>query len=299
MAHLQPSWPDQVLCKENKRKALAEQQRRWMAQREQSLNQRPDEDDSDSDSLEDLNGFIASVGRKIGDDKPRHSLAAGGSYEDTNAMLRELHFGRRGAAALKADSVVQAPLQDQAADSNLRAPAAASLASRRSAAQRAAAERLVQPRQQPQAERHAPAPLIGSEDFYKHQQKGIRHYRTAYDARVNAHFDALAAGKEGLARAAPPPPVDAIGALAHENASRHVAPIRQLVRGSSSGGEAGALCRGPHHDLSSRMPSAAMPPASMLGFTSDKTTGRRGGRAGRSGSIRAALQAAKDRGPIL
>ena len=37
MAHLAPSWPGQVLCKENKRKALAEQQRRWMEQRSQEL----------------------------------------------------------------------------------------------------------------------------------------------------------------------------------------------------------------------------------------------------------------------
>ena len=37
MAHLAPAWPEQVLCKENKRKALAEQQRRWMEQRQQEL----------------------------------------------------------------------------------------------------------------------------------------------------------------------------------------------------------------------------------------------------------------------
>ena len=50
MAHLAPAWPEQVLCKENKRKALAEQQRRWMEQRQQELRQRAEEEDGDSDS---------------------------------------------------------------------------------------------------------------------------------------------------------------------------------------------------------------------------------------------------------
>ena len=115
---------------------------------------------------------------------------------------------------------------------------------RRSAAQRAAAQRLVQPKQQPttgdERPSRVPAPLIGSESFYKHKQEGIRSYRGAYDSRVNAHFDALAAGSSGRAAAgraggAPPstptPPSDSIRALAHENASRHVAPISQMVRG--------------------------------------------------------------------
>lgn len=114
---------------------------------------------------------------------------------------------------------------------------------RRSAAQRAAAQRLVQPKQQPTTgdERPSgvPAPLIGSESFYKHKQEGIRSYRGAYDSRVNAHFDALAAGSSGrradAGGGAPPstptPPSDSIRALAHENASRHVAPISQMVRG--------------------------------------------------------------------
>ena len=37
MAHLAAAWPDQVLCKENKRRAIQEQQRKWMEQREQAL----------------------------------------------------------------------------------------------------------------------------------------------------------------------------------------------------------------------------------------------------------------------
>ena len=103
---------------------------------------------------------------------------------------------------------------------------------RRSAAQRAAAQRLLQPKQPLPPERAAPAPLIGSEDFYRRKQEGIKNYRTAYDSRVGAHFDALA-GRADTTTAAPPAPTDAIGALAHENASRHVAPIGQFVRGEA------------------------------------------------------------------
>ena len=38
------AWPDQVLCKQNKRNAINEQQRKWMEQREQAL---PDRYSSD------------------------------------------------------------------------------------------------------------------------------------------------------------------------------------------------------------------------------------------------------------
>jgi len=44
-----------------------------------------------------------------------------------------------------------------------------------------------------------------------------------YDACVDPDYDALAAGAD--VAIAPAAPVDAIGALTHEHASRHVAPI--------------------------------------------------------------------------
>ena len=81
-------------------------------------------------------------------------------------------------------------------------------------------------------ERHAPAPLIGGEAFYKHQQEGIRAYRRAYDARV-AHLDAHSDGKES-APLAHPRPTDAIGALAYENATRHLAPASELAKQASA-----------------------------------------------------------------
>lgn len=309
MAHLAAAWPDQVLCKENKRKALAEQQRRWMEQRSQELlrqqSSREEQQggDSDSDSLENLNGFLADVGRALGDESPRPVQAASTLYEETNSILRNLHLERRqGAGALhKAEpALTSSPVHEAAHDASLLLQNAAAppiRLHRRSAAQRAAAERLVQPQQQAErrVERHAPAPLIGGEAFYKHQQEGIRAYRRAYDARV-AHLDAHSDGKES-APLAHPRPTDAIGALAYDNATRHLAPASELARGSSSGSGVGSLRRS--------TPSAAPAPdlsagSSLRGFMSEKTAGRRGGRAGRSGSIHATLlQAAKDRGPML
>lgn len=305
MAHLAPSWPGQVLCKENKRKALAEQQRRWMEQRSQELLRQSsacstsahkhttDEDDGDSDSLEGLNGFMADVGRALGDstvEPPRPAVSE--LYKQTNAMLREVHLERRSAGAMPATA---SPQEASHHASFVRAYVAPSV--RRSAAQRAAADRLVQPRQRPAElpiERH-PAPLIGGEDFYKHLQEGIRHYRRTYDGRIGSHFRALDSG--GGKGSAPPAPTDAIGALAHENATRHVAPISERVSGSSSGG---SLCRRAHESSRSVSSGSALAlPAgsSMLSFTHGKTVGRR---AGRSGSIHAAhLQAARDRGPML
>ena len=330
MAHLAAAWPDQVLCKENKRKALAEQHRRWLEERERDMARQqsthlqqpphtvPVPEEDDSESLEDINGFLADVGRAIDDayTRPLHP-----SYEETNAMLRNLHLERQGTTnrvppgegtTALADRGVErqgpekvlGPRIDAAllpltpAEVGTLAPPGRS--QRRSAAQRAAAERLGQPRQQ-HAEHRAPArSLIGSEDFYRHKQEAIGHYRQVYNTRVGHHFDALAAGT-GVATALPaPPPADAIGALAHETASRHVAPIRQLVRSSgsditgSSDGAAGSLRWRPH-DSATTAPSSG----SMVGFTSGKTAGRRGGRSGRSGSVHEALQAAKSRGPML
>ena len=278
MAHLVPSWPDQVLCKENKRKALAEQQRRWMQQREQEMSrQAADEHDDD---LDKINGFLDDIGRSLTGPRKMNVVS---SYDETNTMLREIHLSnsqRRGASL---DVEPAARVEAVTAVVSL----ARVRSQRRTATQRAAAERLTQLRATSYATvPPPPPPLLGSEAFYKHQQEGIRRFRTMYDARVQAHSDALADGS-GWANVAPPAPADAIGALAHEIASRHVAPISQVVHASRADA-VGTLGR-PRPE----------PSTSMVGFTSGKTAGRRGGRVGRSGSIHAALRAAEARGPLL
>ena len=102
----------------------------------------------------------------------------------------------------------------------------------RSAAQRQAAQRFSAPRAEPPAAvPRVPPPLIGSEDFYKHQQAGIKHARQAYNAKVNDHFDSLKRNNGDRSREEPPAPVDQIGSIAHERASRHVADIREFVAG--------------------------------------------------------------------
>ena len=262
MAHLAPSWPDQVLCKENKRKALLEQQRRWMQQRDLELSHPSASEDDDFDMLEDINGFLADVGRTLDGYGASERLVT--SVDSETSSLR---------------GALMPPV---AVASSLPGGPPPVRSQRRSAAQRAAAERLVQPQKRLQ-DAAVPASLIGSEDFYKYQQEGICQYRTAYNARVGAHYEAVASGTDTTI--APPAPVDSIGALAHENTSRHVAPISQNVHSSSDW--AGSMCRRPRDG------------AAMVGFTSGKTAGRRGGRIGRSDSIHAALQAAKDRGPML
>ena len=289
MAHLVPSWPDQVLCKENKRKALAEQQRRWMQQREQEMSrQAADEHDDD---LDKINGFLDDIGRSLTGPRKMNVVS---SYDETNTMLREIHLSnsqRRGASL---DVEPAARVEAVTAVVSL----ARVRSQRRTATQRAAAERLTQLRATSYATvPPPPPPLLGSEAFYKHQQEGIRNFRTAYDARVQVHSDALAAGS-GWANVAPPASADAIGALAHEIASRHVAPIShqpsaisQVVHASraEAGGTLACTLRRPRPE----------PSTSMVGFTSGKTAGRRGGRVGRSGSIHAALRAAEARGPLL
>lgn len=286
-----------------------------MAEREQVMSREPsttpqprppnataEDDEDDDESLDDLNGFLADVGRTLDTcEKPQQKAG----YEETNAMLRDLHLVRQG-EAFTLKPAVDATFQSDFGNLQpiVTGTVQRSTSQRRSAAQRAAAERLVQPQQHRAEQRVAPAPLIGSEDFYKHQQDGIRHYRSVYDARIGAHFDSLAAGT-GMATMKAPRPTDGIGTLAYENASRHVAPISQLVRGSSDG-VGGSACAPSWRPIASSgttmgtAPAAAMSSAgSMLGFTSEKTAGRRGGRTGRSGSIHAALQAARSRGPML
>ena len=101
MAHLAAAWPDQVLCKQNKRNAINEQQRKWMEQREQALsaaassapaddleNAAPaavasnnkrniaaapavtDEIADELESLDELNDFLSSVGQSLEAESP-------------------------------------------------------------------------------------------------------------------------------------------------------------------------------------------------------------------------------------
>ena len=83
MAHLAPAWPEQKLCKENKRRAIEEQQKRWMAQRAEAIgggggsvigDQRRHGDEEDSDDLEDdldeINSFLDGVGDSLDSPPP-------------------------------------------------------------------------------------------------------------------------------------------------------------------------------------------------------------------------------------
>ena len=90
MAHLAASWPDQVLCKENKRRALDAQHASWMRQRERELQKvaptqppapvaapqaaataaalaSPVEPCKEEEELDEINAFLDSVGRSLGD----------------------------------------------------------------------------------------------------------------------------------------------------------------------------------------------------------------------------------------
>lgn len=155
-----------------------------------------------------------------------------------NALLRDLHLARRGVVAPEPPA--------QTASSAIVAPPSAlsALPQRpaihiRSAAQRAAAQRFAQPRavahSSQSSSSSSPAPLIGCEAFYKHKQANIKHSRAVYDRQVEAHYDSLK--QPAGHRAAPlslPPSSDPIALVAHERASRHVAPITEFVHGASS-----------------------------------------------------------------
>lgn len=97
MAHLAAAWPDQVLCKENKRRALDAQHASWMRQRERELQKgaptqqpaaaanaasqpanvttdavhtspdAPRKEEDEDDELDEINAFLDSVGRSLGD----------------------------------------------------------------------------------------------------------------------------------------------------------------------------------------------------------------------------------------
>jgi hypothetical protein len=162
-------------------------------------------------------------------------------YAETNRMLRDLHLARRGAAPPPPPSTVPANINKTASHpptapankTETRPPPSSSIRQPiRSAAQRQAAQRFSAPRAEPPAAvPRVPPPLIGSEDFYKHQQAGIKHARQAYNAKVNDHFDSLKRNNGDRSREEPPAPVDQIGSIAHERASRHVADIREFVAG--------------------------------------------------------------------
>jgi hypothetical protein len=83
MAHLAAAWPDQTLCKENKRRALEAQHDSWMRQREKALETQPQakpaeaapvaterrQDDVDDEineaELAEMTMFIDGVGRDL------------------------------------------------------------------------------------------------------------------------------------------------------------------------------------------------------------------------------------------
>ena len=82
MAHMPPSMPEQVLCKENKRRALIEQQRKWMEQRKAEIlaqgkpfGERTAQgyDEPDDEELDMLNDFVAGVGEALAHISPPRS----------------------------------------------------------------------------------------------------------------------------------------------------------------------------------------------------------------------------------
>ena len=121
MAHLAAAWPDQVRCKENKRRALNEQHESWMRQREKAVAQSPTaaapaatvaapaavaltaapplaaapvapsaprgehEDDQLGDELDEMNAFLEGVSQSI------DALQGSVSAEDSAGMRRAAH----------------------------------------------------------------------------------------------------------------------------------------------------------------------------------------------------------------
>ena len=129
MAHMAASWPDQVLCKENKRAALEAQHKSWMCQRDKALREQgtatasntaatttasnatapePDEsheDDELHEELQEITAFLDGVGCAIEDDTPRAAASAGdddgdgaSSFVDSDEELDDAAFARYAAA---------------------------------------------------------------------------------------------------------------------------------------------------------------------------------------------------------
>lgn len=112
MAHLAASWPDQTLCKENKRLALEAQHKSWMSQREKALQQAattapnattpgPDEL-PDPDELAEITAFLDGVGFAIGEEETLAVAAAAAdkasSFEDSDEEFDDAAFARYAAA---------------------------------------------------------------------------------------------------------------------------------------------------------------------------------------------------------
>ena len=152
-------------------------------------------------------------------------------YEHVNAQLRDLHLARRGIHAPSTNFLqlsTDAPQQLQLAEQ--RPPARKTVM--RTAAQRAAAERFAQPREAQMPPVQSPAPLIGTEDFYRRLQGNIKSSRMSYNNVVSSHYDSLKRPPGDRGRAQIAAPTDQIGVVAHERASRHVQGITEFVRGS-------------------------------------------------------------------
>lgn len=122
MAHLAASWPDQVLCKENKRKALEAQHKSWMCQRDKALREQPTatasnatapdphesshEDDELHEELQEITAFLDGVGCAIENDNPRTAASAGdddgdeeaSSFVDSDEEVDDAAFARYAAA---------------------------------------------------------------------------------------------------------------------------------------------------------------------------------------------------------
>ena len=95
MAHLAAAWPEQKLCKENKRKAILEQQRKWLEQRaaeqratlvSRPIAQEKDEDNFDDAELHEINGFIADVGQVLVAESPPPNKADSSSLQELLEM---------------------------------------------------------------------------------------------------------------------------------------------------------------------------------------------------------------------
>jgi len=116
MAHLAASWPDQVLCKENKRKALDAQHKSWMCQRDKALQKAAattsdataphdlhEDDELHEAELQDITSFLDGVGCAIKEESPRTAAGAAdadevSSFVDSDEDLDDAAFARYAAA---------------------------------------------------------------------------------------------------------------------------------------------------------------------------------------------------------
>lgn len=161
-----------------------------------------------------------------------------------NALLREVHLARAGAgrsnnsisAPSKGPVVVASADDNPAVVLNTTELKGRLVPHRRSAAQRAAAQRFTQPSaSKPAAAAAHVAPLAGCEAFYMYQQAAIKEYRNAYNSRVDAHYEALENGRPVPSSERSSISSSPAAALAHEIAGRHVQPITQFVAANGGG----------------------------------------------------------------